>query len=168
MLLDNDIPYLEPLLFHLREDESLKAYFTEKSFFMPHHDLVNAIMDAGKADCVLPKSLWILPQDTTANSPRPGCKSSGNHSFSIALAVKCIRNPFILVKRDGDIKLDGQFMELMKIRRLVKRSVQRFSKENMMNNSFSDLVWRGDRVLYPSTEDQILLATSIDYNITIF
>lgn len=167
MLLD-DIPYLEPLLMHLRDDESLKAHFTEASFFMPHHDLVNAIMDSKNSDCALPKSLWILPQDTRPLSSRPGCKGTGSHRFSIALAVKCIRSPFILVKREDQLKLDGQFMELSRMRSLVKHSVLRFSKTNVMNPRFTDIIWAGDRVLYPNTEDQILLATSIDYDITIF
>ena len=44
----------------------------------------------------------------------------GSHSFSIAIAVKCIRNPFELVKRENGVRLSGQFMELMELRRLVK------------------------------------------------
>ena len=167
-MLLTDIPYLEPLLFHLRNDESLKGHFTEKSFFMPHHDLVDAIMETGSADCVLPKSLWILPQDTEAIQKRVGCKSTGLHSFSIAIAVKCIRNPFILVKKDDGVHLVGQFMELTEIRKLVKDSVHRFANENQMNQKFSDIIWIGDRVLYPSGEDQVLIATSINFEIKIF
>ena len=32
MQIDSDLPYLEPLLMWLRNDESLKPYFTDKSF----------------------------------------------------------------------------------------------------------------------------------------
>lgn len=169
-MLLTDIPYLEPLLFHLRSDEDLKKVFTDKSFFMPHHDLVNAIMDSTNPDCVLPKALWIIPQDSTASSSKIGCQSPANHSFSIVVSVKCIRDQFILKKNDNGIYLSGQFMELMSIRRLVKKSVHKFSlyTQAHLNSSFSDIIWTGDKMLYPNTEEDVLLATSSDFRVTIF
>lgn len=167
-MLLTDLPYLEPVLFHLRNDESLKNHFTETSFFMPHNDLVKAILDSSKnPDCVLPRSLWILPQDTTANSAPPGCKAKGTHSFSIALAVGCNRNQFILRKVDGNLELAGSFMELVKLRRLVKESMLSFVRKNTMNPSFTELVWAGDRMLYPDSDENNLIATTIDYTIKI-
>lgn len=178
-MLLTDVPYLEPLLFHLQDDETLKQYFTEKSFFMPHYDLVKAITEKTSDDCPLPNLLWILPGDTTAeqsaqisNQRRVGCKSTGKHSFVIALAVHCIRNTFVIKKVDGKAVLEGQFMELTRLRKLVKDSVHKFSVKHQastigaVGKRFENIVWTGDQNLYPE-ENDVLLATSINFEVTI-
>lgn len=170
-MLLTDIPYLEPLLFHLRQDPELKKFFTDKSFFMPHHDLVEAITDSSNPDCPLPRSLWILPGDTAAINRKPGCVSAGLHSFSIAIAVKCIYDAFTLSKKnDGDIHLEGQFMELTRLRKLVKKSVNTFAKNliHVNESKYNDLVWIGDQNLYPNEEQKKILATAINFEVTIF
>lgn len=135
---------------------------------MAHNDLVEAILESQNSDCALPKSLWILPGDSIPTAKKPGCRSTANHSFSIALAVKCIRNPFVLVKRESEIHLEGQFMELVAMRKLVKDSVHKFASAIQFNSSYGDISWAGDRLLYPSSEEQALLATAINYEVTIF
>lgn len=169
MLLD-DIPYLDPLLMHLRNDETLKNEFTDKSFFMPHHDLVSAIIDAKNPDCVLPKALWILPGNSTAATQKVGCMSPANHTFTIAIAVKCIRDPFILKKTDNKVSLSGQFMELMQLRKLVKSSVNRFAQKSSENHlaRYNDISWAGDQILYPNDEKDVLLATSSEFRVLIY
>lgn len=169
-MLLTDIPYLEPLLFWLRMDEDLKHEFTEKSFFMPHSDLISATNEAMKKDCPAPRALWILPQDTLAGQSRDTCKVSGVHTFNITLIVQCIRDQFQLVKRDGELKLEGQFMELMSLRKKVKASVLKFAKENAKpekTKQFTDIFWVKDIMLYPDEENKFL-ATSIEYQIKIF
>src|SRR5690606_23720627 len=104
----------------------LKKEFTEKSFFMAKRDLLSAVDDLIAADCPAPRALWIIPGDTVASAQRTGCKSQGNHSFAISIFVQCIRDSFNLVRRDGDLSLEGQYMELAKLRRLVKNSVHKF------------------------------------------
>lgn len=173
-LLDTDLPYLEPLLLWLRKDEALKKYFTEKSFFMPHSDLLSATKEAMDKDCPSPRALWILPQDTVAlqQSP-PNCKYTGSHTFYIQLIVQCIRDHFQLSKIDGEIHLTGQFMELMQLRKYVKKSVSAFANdyERTKNKSavikFDDIGWRGDQMLYPNEENTFLI-TAIQYQVKIY
>lgn len=168
-MLLNDVPYLQPLLMWLRNDESLKSHFTESSFFMPHHDLVSAILDKNNPDCPLPKSLWIIPGDTEAIQRLTGCKSTGLHSFTIAIAVKCIRDSFVLVNRGGEIELEGQFMELSRVRSLVKKSVHKFSLSimNKYDIGFSEITWVDDKNLYPNEENQSLLASASEFQVKI-
>lgn len=170
MLIKTDIPYLEPLLFWLRKDETLKEYFTEKSYFMPHNNLITATEEAMKADCPAPRAIWILPQDSIASSQRPGCKSPSVHTFYIEIIVQCIRDQFQLVKKNDEVKLEGQFMELATIRRYVKESVLKFSntqKTLVATPSFDDIIWVKDQMLYPADVNNFL-ATAIEYQVKIF
>ena len=168
-MLLTDIPYLEPLLFHLRQDECLKHEFTEKSFFMPHNNLVSATEEAMKKDCPAPRALWILPQDTLASSQKDTCKVPGVHTFYIEIIVQCIRDQFQLVERDGCVKLEGQFMSLMALRKKVKDSVREFAKKTAaigQKREFYDIFWVKDTMLYPNNETNFL-ATAIEYQIKI-
>lgn len=169
-MLLTDIPYLEPLLFHLRNDPVLKSEFTEKSFFMPHSDLVTATEEAMKADCPAPRALWILPQDTLAGAARDNCKAIGTHTFYIEIIVQCIRDQFQLVKRDDVVRLEGQFMELMSLRKKVKESVREFAKANSavgQKKEFFDIFWIKDQMLYPTSESRFL-ATAIEFSIKLY
>ena len=163
-----DVPYLEPLLFWLREDQALKKYFTEKSFFMPKHTLVQATEEALKGDCPAPRALWILPADTVATQQRPGCKSPGIHTFHIVVYVQCIRDAFEIVARDGKPALSGQYMELSKIRKEVKRAVNDFEQHNResLSTKYSDIVWIKDQNLYP--DENNFLTTAMEYQVKIF
>ena len=163
----SDLPYLSPLLFHLRNDEALKDYFTEKSFFMPKTTLVSATEEAMKKDCPAPRALWILPDNTTALNPKSGCVPVGNHTFYVTIFTQCIRNPFELIKKDNKIELGGTFMELTKIRRAVKISINKFENQNrsILTNKFSNITWMGDQNLHPDEEGFIVSA--LQYNVTI-
>lgn len=171
-MLNTDLPYLDPLLFWLRKDEVLKNEFTEKSFFMPHNDLITATLETMKKDCPAPRALWILPQDTIAlqQSP-PNCKFTGQHTFYIQLMVQCIRDAFQLTKQDDNVVLTGQFMELMQLRKQVKKSVAAFAldyyRKNTTIRSFEDIGWRGDQMLYPNEENKFLI-TTIQYQVKIY
>ena len=165
--LGDDLPYLEPLLFWLRDDSVLKNEFTEKSFFMPHSDLITATEDAMKKDCPAPRALWILPQDTLAAGQRPLCLNPGTHTFYILIIVQCIRDVFQLSKSGDSIKLTGQFMELSALRKQVKKSVLDFARSSASNNKFTDILWVKDQMLYPS-DDNKFLTTAIEYSIKIF
>lgn len=171
MLVDSDLPYLNPLLFWLRKDEVLKDEFTEKSFFMPHSDLITATEEAIKKDCPAPRALWILPQDTVSLSQREGCLGHGRHTFYIEIIVQCIRNQFELVERDSEVKLAGQFMELTELRKHVKQSVMDFQKDYLAKNpgsrKFDKITWIKDQMLYPS-ETQNFLATAIQFDVNIY
>lgn len=168
-MLNVDLPYLQPLLFWLRDDVNLKNYFTQKSFFMPKNDLIAAIDEAMQTDCPAPRSLWILPQETLASVANSrGCLSPGIHTFLIEIIVQCIRDPFILRETsEGEMFLDGQFMKLSQIRKAVKKSITQFSKENTYKSLFTDLNWRSDRMLYPDGEAKFLI-TSLEYQVKIF
>lgn len=169
MLLDTDIPYLEPLLFWLRKDPTLKAEFTEHSFFMPHSDLISATEEAMKKDCPAPRALWILPQDSIASAQKEGCRVPAYHTFYIEIIVQCIRDQFQLVKRDEQVKLQGQFMELCALRKKVKESVRSFAKDHALpgkDNFYRDFFWIKDTMLYPSSESNFL-ATAIEFQVTI-
>lgn len=171
-MLDTDLPYLEPLLLWLRKDAKLSEYFTEKSFFMPHNDLVSATSEAMKKDCPAPRALWILPQDTIAiQQTPPNCKYTGNHTFYIQIMVQCIRDAFQLSKIEDEIKLTGQFMELMQIRKYVKKSVAAFQldyeKKNTTIRLFDSIGWRGDQMLYPNEENSFLI-TTVQYQVKIY
>lgn len=172
-LLATDIPYLEPLLFWLRQDPNLKAQFTDKSFFMPHADLVAATQEAmQKKDCPAPRALWILPGDTLAQTQeKNGCFSPGVHRFHIQLIVQCIRDSFQLVERDGEVRLSGEFMTLMALRKMVKASVRSFAKDYTFKNftaaQFEDISWQRDQMIYPQDQGGFL-STAMEYQVTIF
>lgn len=168
MQINSDLPYLEPLLMWLRNDETLKNEFTDKSFFMPKLDLSKATKEALENDCPAPRALWIFPLDTDAIQPKEGCRVQGSHSFGIVIYVQCIRDSFELVKRGSEVKLGGQFMELTHVRNLVKESIRKFAIDNAkkMPKSFENVVWVRDRILYPDTD--AFLGTSLEYKVNIF
>jgi len=168
-MLLTDIPYLNPMWRWLREDPSLKSEFTDKSFFMPHSDLISATVEAMKKDCPAPRALWILPQDTLAGARREGCRSPGTHTFYIQIIVQCIRDTFQIVKRDNEVVLEGQFMELCALRKKVKDSVLAFGNDykNKTPVKFDKLYWVKDTMLYPSGE-QKFLSTAIQFEINIY
>lgn len=165
-MMNTDVPYLQPLLFHLRDDAILKQHFTDRSYFMPKNDLVSAIDEAIKNDCPAPRALWILPQETVATNPKPGCKSPGRHSFYITIITQCIRDAFELYEIDGELTLKGQYMELAMLRQLVKDSIQQFSKKTFMNAGFMNVTWVRDQMLYPDEQEQFLV-TTLQYEVTI-
>lgn len=170
--MNTDLPYLEPLLFWLQDDPVLKSEFTQSSFFMPHTDLITATEEAMKKDCPAPRALWILPQDTLSGPSKPNCKSYGVHTFYIEVIVQCIRDPFVIRKNDAGFFLDGQAMELAKIRKMVKESVFRFvheykKKTNPALYKFDDFNWIKDQMLYPG-EGMKFLATAMEFTVKIF
>lgn len=156
-----DLPYLEPLLFHLRADETLKKFFSERSFFMPKNTLIQATKEAMEKDCPSPRALWIIPEGTTALSSKSGCPTIGSHSFSIVIFIHCIREAFELLKRDNKVVLGGEFMELSKIRRAVKKSVNQFENINKQNFdlNYKDIAWQGDTPLFPDEDGFIVSST---------
>lgn len=172
VLMDTDLPYLEPLLFWLRADDNLKQVFTEKSFFMPHDDLLSAVQEAIKKDCPTPRALWILPSNTVPLTQSQRCNSPGVHSFYIQIIVQCIRDKFQIVNKGGSLALTGQFMELTKIRNTVKDSVKRFAIDVEKNNirTFSNLLWAGDTMLYPGSEGGMdpFLITNVEYRVNLY
>ena len=166
MLLDVDLPYLEPLLFHLRTDDRLKKYFTEKSFFMPKKDLISGIEEAIKSDCPAPRALWILPQDSIAVNTTNNCKSQVRHTFYITVITKCIRDSFQIIKRDGKIHLAGEYMEMSEIRKQVKDSIYRFAQDNNFNETYEKISFVKDQILTPDEES--FLVTNLEYQVTIY
>lgn len=172
-MLLNDIPYLEPLWKWLRDDESLKEHFTEDSFFMPKATLMSAIDAAMGKDCPSPKSIWIIPGDTLAiskSNTNKICKLPGEHTFNIMIFVQCIRDSFSPVNDNGVLRLEGQFMELSELRKIVKDSIHKFAlnneKINITSKKFEGPVWSKDVMFYPA-EDKFLV-TGIEYQVTIF
>lgn len=169
MLLDTDLPYLEPLLLHLREDETLKQYFTRDSFFMPQASFISAINEAVNKNCPAPRSIWILPQDTISGTKKDGCASIGIHNFFIVIFVQCIRDTFVFKEENGRAVLSGQFMELTHLRKLVKKSVFNFAKKHEASmvhpKRYEKISWNKDQMLYP--QEHQFLATSIDYTVQI-
>lgn len=166
-MLDTDLPYLDPLLFHLRSDETLKKYFTDKSFFMPKTDMINAVDEAIQQSCPMPRALWILPQDTVSVNSRAGCVSQGNHTFFIQLITKCIKHEFQISKKDDELYLSGDFMELAQIRKAVKKSMVSFSRKALENTyQYKNLVWVKDQMLYPDQADGFFVVT-LEYSVII-
>lgn len=168
--LNTDVPYLEPLLFHLKNDPDLKKEFTEKSFFMPHHDLVSAAEEAMKKDCPAPRSIWILPGDSTVLTTTIGCPPKAQTNFTILIFVQCIRKAFDLSAGDDPTKvvLNGQAMELYMLRKLVKKSVHKFAIATMKKNvsDYQDVAWVRDQTLYPTEEK--FLATAVEFTVKVF
>lgn len=168
-MLDTDIPYLEPLLFWLRNDPSLKEEFTEKSFFMPHNHLIAATKEAMAKDCPAPRALHILPGDNVALSLKSNCHTPVEHSFYILIFVQCIRDQFNIFKKDGEVYLGGQFMELSELKKKVKKSILEFGKDWDKKNpykKFNNIIYRGDQPLYPDDENKFLVA-KIDYTVSL-
>lgn len=172
MLIDSDIPYLEPLLLHLRTDPNLQDQFTEKSFFMPHIDLINATAEVIGSECVHPRALWILPGDSIATTQQEGCMSPSKHTFHIQIIVQCIRDQFQISKKDDKFYLNGQAMELFTLRKMVKKSVSEFAikwKKDHARQKFEKISWVKDIMQYPDDESpNKFLATAIEFSVTIF
>lgn len=169
VLLDTDLPYLEPLLFHLRNDDVLKKYFTEHSYFMPKNNLASAAEEAMKKDCPAPRALWILPQDNLAINKDGVCLPKVHHTFYILIMVNCIRDQFQIIKRDGSVHLSGEYMEMTAVRKSVKRSVYNFNKsisQVVTSRSFENIMFKRDQMLYPD-EDNFLVSNT-EYQVTIF
>lgn len=174
MLLDTDIPYLEPLLFHLQDDPVLKNFFTQFSFFMPKDGIAAAVAELKGSDCPAPRSIWILPQDGVAingkNSVTQNCIPAVRHSFNILLFVSCIRDPFQVTFRDGKAFLNGTYMEMSAIRKAVMKSVAEFNKKNnaeISGRSFENVMFEKYQSLYPQEGDPFLV-NNLDYSVTIF
>lgn len=171
MLLDTDLPYLEPLLFHLKKDPVLQRYFTEKSYFMPKNSLVSAVNEVIKSDCPAPRAIWILPQDSIAASESYNCIPKMVHTFYISIIVNCIRDQFQIVKgEDQKAHLSGEFMELSQIRKAVKKSVYAFAKkyneENPTSIAFEKITWKKDQNLYPNDDDvEKFLITALEFSV---
>lgn len=168
-MLDTDVPYLEPLLFWLRNDPNLKDEFTEKSFFMPHNHLIAATKEAMAKNCPAPRALWILPSDNVARSLKANCNVTVEHSFHILIFVQCIRDSFNILKKDGTVYLGGQFMELSSLRKKVKKSVLEFGKDWEKKNpytKFNEIIYRGDQPLYPDDENKFLVSKT-DYTVNL-
>lgn len=168
-MLNTDVPYLEPLLFWLRNDDTLKEEFTEKSFFMPHNHLIAATNEAMAKNCPAPRALWILPGDNIPKSLKANCNIPIEHSFHILIFVQCIRDQFQIVKKDGEAHLEGQFMELSDLKKKVRSSVLAFGRDWEKNNPyklFNEITYRGDKPLYPDDENKFLVS-EIDYTVNI-
>lgn len=162
-----DIPYLEPLLFHLRNDVELEKFFTKKDFFtMPKADLGD-LEDAIKKDCPAPRSVWVFPgiSNAAAAGRSAGCLPKALHSFNVVLVFQCIRDTFTFSKdKDGNVFLDGQFMELSEARKALKLSINKFNKEHNArptNNGFDFINWVSDEMLYPEDGDNFLISSSV-------
>lgn len=163
-LRETDLPYLNPLLVHLRSDKSLEKFFSKKDFFaMPKADL-NDLTDAIKKDCPSPRSLWIFPGTSSNVSTQrvKDCSAKALHIFHIVIIFQCIRETFEF-KKDKDttmVYLDGQFMELSEARRAVKKSITEFNKKLGFAEAFDFISWSGDEMLFPDGESNNLMSSS--------
>lgn len=171
--LDTDVPYLEPLLIHLRNDVELEKYFSKKDFYaLPKADLGD-LEDAIKNDCPAPRSVWIFPGNNQNQiaTRTPNCGPKMLHNFNIVITYQCIRKSFeFKVDADNKLYLDGQFMELSAARKAVKKSITRFNKTlNIVsdNMGFDYVSWVSDEMLYPDDATQFLISNSV-YQTIIF
>lgn len=161
-----DIPYLEPLLLHLRNDSNLEKFFTKKDFFtMPKADLSD-LEGAIKKDCPAPRSVWIFPGMSQAANPvrNPNCLPKAMHNFNIVLVFQCIRDTFTFVKSDGLVHLDGTFMEMSEARKALKKSVGDFNKainQYQVSQGFDYINWISDEMLYPEDGNTFLISSSV-------
>ncbi len=164
---NTDVPYLEPLLAHLKKDVTLEKYFSKKDFFaMPKADLAD-LEKALSNDCA-PRSLWIFPGNNTAFNPgqvrSPNCMPKLLHSFNIVITFNCVRNPFE-PKFDGtEVYLDGSFMELSEARKAIKKSIHNFNKTlNVLgvSHGFDFISYLSDEMLYPEGAEGFLISNSV-------
>ena len=170
---DTDVPYLEPLLLHLRSDVSLEKFFSKKDFFaLPKADLSD-LEEAMKLDCPAPRSVWIFPGNSQSQiaTRTPNCAPKMLHSFNVVITYQCIRNSFeFKVDEDNKVYLAGQFMELSAARKAVKRSITNFNKTLKIVSSssgFDFISWVSDEMLYPEEATQFLISNSV-YQTIIF
>lgn len=173
MQLETDLPYLEPLLFHIRDDVGLKKHFTEKSFFMPTDSLVAAFNDVAAKKCPSPRTIWIMPQDGIVQTQNNfDCDGPVVHTFNILIIVHCIRDEFRLSFDDETKKthLVGEYMELAHIRKLVRKSVRDFNRKNNAspaNKKFEKLRLIKYSSLYPDKKNPFIVQ-NLEYNVNIF
>lgn len=162
-----DIPYLEPLLMHLRSDTSLEKFFTKKDFFtMPKADLSD-LEGALKKDCPAPRSVWIFPGMSQAANPvrNPNCLPKALHNFNVVIVFQCIRDTFTFIKgTDNQVHLDGTFMEMSEARKALKKSIGEFNKAHNLHavgNGFDFINWISDEMLYPEDGNTFLISSSV-------
>lgn len=164
---DVDLPYLEPLMKHLRSDVELEKIFTKEDFFaMPKADLGD-LEAALKKDCPSPRSVWVFPGLSQAESTTrsPTCFPKTIHNFNVVIVFQCIRDTFTMVKDNDGVHLDGTFMELSEARKALKQSITRFNKNINQNPSirydFDFINWLSDEMLYPDDGNKLLISSSV-------
>lgn len=162
-----DIPYLEPLMKHLRTDAELEKFFTKEDFFaMPKADLSD-LEGALKKDCPSPRSVWVFPGLSQAESAirSPNCFPKALHSFNVVVVFQCIRDTFTMVKDDSGVHMDGTFMEMSEARKALKKSINNFNKivnQNVsVNYGFDFINWLSDEMLYPEEGNKFLVSSSV-------
>lgn len=160
-----DLPYLNPLLVHLRSDPSLEIFFSKADFFaMPKTDLAD-LESALKKGSRSPRSLWVFPGSSTNAAPGQrikNCTPQAEHTFNIVIIFQCIRDTFEFKKDQNTnaVYLDGQFMELSEARRAVKKSITEFNKKLDYSEPFEFISWNSDEMLFPEGENSHLMSSS--------
>ena len=171
-------PYLEPLLYFLKDDAELAKYFQAKDFFRPIGDIDKGLDELTKTGCIDYKSLWIGPSASTAINTDTACNIGRDHGFQVIVNIPCGEGLFVLGHEDpkdsdSPIKLQGSFMELSHIGSVVIDAISRFSKAifslpvtSKGYSSFDEIIFVGDRILQP-TQNKTFVTLILDYSIQI-
>lgn len=144
----NDIPYFEPLLLHLKKDESLDKYFSSAQFqILPkvEKDVETLI----KEECPTPRALYVYPGETRPKTDAPkGCFPTQTHNFHVFVFVQCLDTYKFIKNEDDTFSLKGQVILLSEMRNAVKKSIQDFSRqvENDLIN-YNYIRWVGDSAI---------------------
>ncbi len=163
-LRNTDLPYLNPLMVHLRKDADLEKFFAKKDFFaLPKAD-INDLSEEIKKKCPSPRSIWVFPGTSVNAAPQqriPNCTPKAIHNFNIVIVFQCIRDIFEFKKdqETTEVYLDGQFMELAEARKAVKKSITNFNRSLKNTEAFEFIAWSNDEMLYPEEDDNKLMSS---------
>ena len=163
----SEFKYLEDLLLHLRQDPNLEECFSDADYFAKPKVNFNEIEKEMKADCPVPRSLWVFPGNIKSlNTRETDCKGPGVHEFYIVIMVQCIRDHFQFEFDGTDIKLSGQYMELSDLRCKVRQSVLDFNQTLEGRNGVYDfLIWKESPAIDPNNEKYLMAALKYETKI---
>ena len=152
-----DLPYLEPLMLHLKSDSDLKALFGQKNFFAgPNIDL-DEMSKQAEAEGRNIRYLWVYPASSKAKSQNPSsCFPIVEHTVAVVLIGSCPRGKFSWIAVDDEVKLKGTVMEMLEIRCAFKKSIQAFANNNraQRGQGFQNLRWISDDAIDYKTGDK--------------
>lgn len=152
-----DLPYLEELVIHLKNDEGVKKAFpgigSVKVFVNP-----DEIKELKKSDCPYKEAIWIFPGQIRRKASSNRLCPVAVHTFGLVILKKVNGKHFEWSQGgEGELNLDGDYIDLAKSRRVVKDAMKCFSPDSLI-----ELDWQSTNA---AKMIDCWLASTIEYRV---